>query len=807
MAVFAFGVGMLVTDGAFADEPARLTGVIKASDGNRPLAGATVIVGNAYVVTDANGAYAVEDQPAGAYKLRVISPGYDDSVVDVQLVEGQTVALDTTLQKTAIGQEIVVTGSKFPEKRVEAPSTVERVTEEDLKLSGGSSSYVNALARVKGLDYADNGVADKRVSARGFNSLFSSRMVWMVDNRLAQQPGNGLPLGGLLPTPSLDIKSVEVVVGPASALYGPNAHTGVVNVLTKTPWDDSGVAISMRAGTQQLSDVSLRVAGTLAHRLGYKLNAQYLQANEFPPDPNTPFFYYGNPKLGPLVFEASVVPSYEVSSAKVEGYLYLRLKRWYLKAGYGYSYNTSIAATSNGRNYLKGYQVHVSTLQASHPNWFIQVSHTATDTGARGNSYPIDQVAAGVQQLNAMGAPVTPEVVEMLKQKLAFVDQSQLIDSEIQYRNEFFRRLRVTGGVQLRAYLPYSSGSYLDDGPGRPRIYAIEVGGYAQGDVQIVRDRLKLVAALRVDKHTDYAVQVSPKAAVVATLAKNHNLRVGYSRAFKSPTILENYLHIINPSIGSFVGNKTGFVIEDGMGNVVSTIAPLQPEEVNQLELGYKGGVYNRLFIDVDAYYSFYDHFISPLTVRSLGAVNGLYAFYPDGTPVGQGLPSQGVLATYSNFGTAQVVGADLGADLWILRDRLLVSASVSYIHLVRFSNDDPTQKALLLNVPEWKGKAAITATNLGLKNSFLRFQGRVQNAYKFVSGAHWDSSLYFADGKIPARLVLDLSAGYNFPYGVTVTGNLVNLTNDHGFDILGGPPSGITAYVDLTYRYEGLDR
>lgn len=801
-------VASVAMGGASAEEaPGILRGVVTSSDGHRPLPGVTVVLGNAYVAIDAAGAYVVEDQPAGAYKLRLIAPGYDDAVLDVQLVAGQATTLDATLQRTAIGQEIVVTGSKFPEKRVEAPSTVERVTEEDLKLSGGSTSYVNALSRVKGLDFADNGVADKRISARGFNSLFSSRMVWMVDNRLAEQPGNGLPLGGLLPTPSLDIKSVEVVIGPASALYGPNAHTGVVNVLTKTPWDDSGISISLRGGTQQLSDMSLRIAGTVGRRFGYKLNAQYLQANEFPPDPNTPFFYYGNPKFGPLVFEATLVPSYEVQSAKVEGYVYARLGRWYLKGGYGYSWNTALAATSAGRNYLHGYQVYVATVQASHPHWFVQVSRTATDTGAAGNEFPIDQVASAIQALTAMGQAVTPDVVDALKKKLAFVDQSQLIDSEVQYRNEFWRRLRVTGGVQLRAYLPFSNGSYLDDGPGRPRIWALEVGGYAQGDWMVVRDRFKIVGALRVDKHSDYAVQASPKLAAVLTLARSHNLRAGYSRAFKSPTILENYLHIVTPTTGAFLGNKSGFVIKDAMGNTLSTIAPLAPEQVNQLEVGYKGGVYNRLFIDLDAYYSFYDDFISPLTVRALGAANGAFAFYPDGTPVGQGLPSQGVLATYSNFGKAQVAGADVGADWWIVRDKLMLSASVSYIHLVRFSNDDPTQKALLLNVPDWKGKAAITTTNLGLDHSFVRLQGRAQSAYRFASGSHWDSALYFANGKIPARFVADLSAGYNFPHGVTVTGNVFNLTNDHGFDMLGAPPSGITAYLDLTYHYEGLER
>ncbi|HTN25152.1 MAG TPA: TonB-dependent receptor, partial [Solirubrobacteraceae bacterium] len=56
--------------------------------------------------------------------------------------------------------------------------------------------------------------------------------------------------------------------------------------------------------------------------------------------------------------------------------------------------------------------------------------------------------------------------------------------------------------------------------------------------------RLRLAAAARVDTHSLYETQLSPKVAVQYEVAPQHNVRVGYNRAFKSPTVLENFLKI-----------------------------------------------------------------------------------------------------------------------------------------------------------------------------------------------------------------------------------------------------------------------
>lgn len=742
-------------------------------------------------VSDLEGRFEIKDVPAGTYRVRVSFSEYKPQVLEVVVAAGQTAAVQAGLVLDEIrGEEIVVVGSKFPEKRLEAPVTVETVGQTELKMVG-SSSYLAALSTMKGIDYTDNGVGEKRISARGFNTQFNSRMLFMVDGRLATLPGNGLPQGSLLPTSSLDIHSVEVVVGPASALYGANAHTGVVNIVTKTPWDDPGVSVALRGGSQNLLDGSARVAGTFNKNLGYKLNAQLMRGTDWQPDRTSRTHYYGT--TATPVFEGDLVSSYDLFSAKAEGFLYYRLGDWNLKGGYGFSVNDGFTLTNAGRNHLRGWQVHYQTVQVSHSNWFAQLTRTVSNAGA---TYQMERLA-GMAAASG-GAPLASTTLDTWRDQIKFIDNSELLDSELQYRNEW-GALKLTTGVQARLYRPSSSGSYLADANG-VQLQAEELGGYVQGDYALLPEKLRLVGAARLDTHSNYAPQLSPKAAVVYTVAKGHHLRAGYNRAFKSPTILENYLMIA----GTLLGNRTGFTVKDASGAVIGEIQPLEPERVDSVEVGYKGSIADRIFVDAVAYHSWYDKFISPLTLRASPATRGTYAFFPDGTPTAEGTAAQGGLSTYSNFGNARVAGADVGVD-YAAMPGVSLNGSVSFIRMLHFQNTDPTMRDLLLNVPEWKFRGSVTVQDIGVKSSFLRVSGRYQGAYAFESG-RWVSANFFEGGKIPARFVADLAVGYKLQNGLTLSGNVFNLLDDRGIDVLGAPPSGRFAYVQVQYDFTGLD-
>lgn len=772
-----------------SDQPAAVRGRVVDKGTGQPVVGATVVlIGTSFAaLTEADGSYVIDGVPPGSYQVQVAS--YQDASVDVALAPGQTTEIELTVAAVDFaGEVVVVTGTRSPEKLFDAPLTVESISEEDMDRSGGTS-YLSALADVKGIDFANTGINEQRISARGFTTQFNSRMLSMVDGRMAQIPGNGLPQGNLLPTSQLDMKAIEVVVGPASALYGANAHTGVINVITKSPWDQSGAALSVRGGAQNLFDGGVRLAGTVAENLGWKLNAQYLRAQDFTPDRDAQTHYYGT-----SIFEGDLVHDYNVESLKTDASLYYKFDDWFAKASYGFSENTGFSLTNAGRNHLRDWRMQHQSVQLSHPSWYAQVTRTASDAGG---TYQVNRLAA-VAQMRAMnGEPITPEALDPIRDDIRFIDKSQMMDSEIQYRNTF-SGIKIATGAQWRLYMPSSEGSYLADRD--DDIQATEIGGYIQLDRSVLDDRLRLVGALRLDDHTNYSVQISPKASLVYTVAPQHKVRVAYNRAFKSPTILENYLLISD----ILLGNRNGFTIRDEADEVLAEIDPLEPEQVNAVEVGYKGALGRRVFIDAVAYNSWYQNFISPLT-QVASPAQGTFGYTAEGDLVAAGTPAEGTLFTYSNFGSAVVSGADIGVNYYPI-EQITLSTSASWIKLVDFSNDDDLQNDLLLNVPTVKLKGGVTWQKQDIDTYFVRVDGRFHNSYRFESG-YWNSGNFYEDGKVPSRFVADITAGYDVSeYGISLRAHIMNIFDNQTVDVLGAPTPRRLFYIQLSYAYQGLN-
>jgi outer membrane receptor for ferrienterochelin and colicins len=768
-------------------EKGKIRGRVVTKAGE-PVTGAIVtLVGTpASVMLDGEGQFELE-APLGAHEVEIEATGFTTRRNRVNVAAGQTTSLDMRLEESQLpGEEIVIVGSRLPEKRLDAPVTVELVTEKDLRTAAGAS-YLSALSRVKGVDFSDSGISEQRISARGFATQFNSRMLLMVDGRLAQLPGAGLPQSNLLPVNMLDMKAVEVVIGPASALYGPNAHTGVVNVATKTPWDDSGAAISLKGGTQSMLHGAARVAGTVKNKLGWKVNGEYLRAEDFKPSATAGTHDYGTP-----FYEGDFYSSYDVRSAKTDGTLYYRQGDWLGSAGAGYSNSTGFTLTNVGRNHLRGWGVQYQTAQISGPHVYAQVTRTASDAG---KTYQIERLVRTVAM--AGGPPADPDDLDSMKDAIKLIDESSMIDSELQLRYTL-AGVKATLGGGARSYSPSSAGTYLDDKD--TSIGVTEAGSYIQLDTTLFQ-KLRLAGAARVDTHTHYSAQFSPKAAVQYEVAPSHNVRVGYNRAFKTPTVLENFLRIND----ILLGNRTGFTVRDmagGGGNVVAEIAPLSPEKVDSLEAGYKAAIGDKVYVDAVVYQSWYRNFISALTGVA-SPMAGTFATYPDGTPTAAGTPLEGTLQTYLNFGRATVRGADVGADYRPITG-LALSASVSMLQLVSFTNDNPLQRDLTLNAPTFKLRGSVQTDDLGLKNSFARLDGRYKNRMAFESG-YWNSTMLLGHD-VPARVVVDITAGYKFPqYGVTVSGTVANLFDNRDPDVLGAPVVGRFAWLQVAYAFDGL--
>jgi iron complex outermembrane receptor protein len=595
----------------------------------------------------------------------------------------------------------------------------------------------------------------------------------------------------------------------------------VVNVITKSPWDESGVALDVRGGQQDLLDLNGRIAGTVNDDVGWKVTGQYMTAIDYTPptggaNASDSTHFFGGPNFD----ETDLVEDYDIESIRTEASLYYQFGGgWQVEGTYGYSENDNFGVTNNGRNRIKGWQVQYQSLRVTGNHWFAQATHTSNDAG---DTYQINGVAAAAEGAYAglVGSGVSSDqarqqVIDQLpalRKTNRFVDKGELWDSELQYSNSFQTKAGtielVTGG-QYRRFLPDSEGTFLADAIGRD-IDATEVGGYLQLDYRPT-DRLRINAAARVDNHSEYSTQFSPKAAVVYTVAPNHNVRAGYTRAFKSPTVLEGNLFIPTevPSVadGYFVnsvGNYTGFEIQDQNGDVIRQIDPLDPEEVNSLEVGYKGVFGDRLFVDVVAYNSWYSNFISPLTLVADGIEQ--IPFYGSGEPVDAPGDDDvfNALNTYVNFGTATVRGLDAGMEFAPI-EKLSLSGSLSLIELSEYNQGD-IEDPLLLNVPNAKVKGSVTMRDVGLDDSFVSFSGRWKSAYEFRSG-YWDSSEFYDDGEVPSRFTASLTGGYTVPdTGVELKASVTNLFDTDIPDVLGAPETGRLLWVSATYKFQGLN-
>jgi Outer membrane receptor proteins, mostly Fe transport len=230
----------------------------------------------------------------------------------------------------------------------------------------------------------------------------------------------------------------------------------------------------------------------------------------------------------------------------------------------------------------------------------------------------------------------------------------------------------------------------------------------------------------------------------------------------------------------------------------------LKPEEVNSLEVGYKGVFGETLAVNVVGYNSWYTNFISPLTnvANSLPVPsnpNPRYAFQD-----GQLIEGNGFLLTYFNFGEATVRGLDVGLE-YALTERLNMTGSLSLIELSDFEQGEAGQD-LLLNVPNTKVKGSVTIHDVGLENAFVSVQGRWKSAYEFRSG-YWKSSTFYDDGEVPSRFTANLTVGFTVPNtGLSVKASATNLFDTNTPDVLGAPETGRLLWVSATYKFQGLN-
>ena len=153
-----------------------ITGQITDAENNDPLIGANVIVEgtNMGAATDVNGNYNILNVPVGAVTIMVSYIGYEEKTQDLTVTLGEIVTANIELAPEAIQmQTYVVTASRRRERVEDAPAAISVITQQEIRRES-NTNLGDYLKQVKGVDFTQSGVDSYNLSARGFNSSFSS---------------------------------------------------------------------------------------------------------------------------------------------------------------------------------------------------------------------------------------------------------------------------------------------------------------------------------------------------------------------------------------------------------------------------------------------------------------------------------------------------------------------------------------------------------------------------------------------------------------------------------------------------------
>lgn len=486
-------------------------------------------------------------------------------------------------------ERVVVTASRFGQAPLDSPSTISVITADDIRLSG-LTNIPDLLRRVVGVEAMSKSAGHTDISIRGFNRELNNKVLVLVDGRTTTWDFLGSTLWNTLPISIDDIDRIEVIRGPGSAIYGANAMTGVVNIITRTPGEGDNT-VRFQAGTPGVAEGSVLLTGRKGAD-AWRLSAGWQDHNRWGTlidneqvESLQPFFEDAHRAVRVLrangrldhAFAGKGLVSFTAgySDARVETYNIGVLGDY----GFENQHLTLRTDLAYGPFQLRAYWNHDDGATGpwlSNPNASLSLySEFIADT------FDVEATASG-----------------------------ELTTGSVEHK--------LFGGVgyrrkEIRDFL------YLgDDGP---LVTQNHFHAFLNEEASV--GSVKLVGTVRADLHPLIPLErtISPRAAAIVRLGNDRALRINGGRAFRGPTLVESYMDFRIP------GTADGVFVRD-YGSTT-----LLPERILTGEIGFHDESSDLHTADVAVYVN---HIANPIGLDSVTPTAVAYEPAGNGWQVGE---------------------------------------------------------------------------------------------------------------------------------------------------------------------------
>ena len=223
------------------------------------------------------------------YRLVISSIGFEQQEVAVSDLSSP---LQVSLKPgSSLGSEVVVSASRVPERILESPVSIERVSTATIRTSP-STSYYDIVRTLKGVDVTMASLTFSSLTTRGFNGSGNARFNQFVDGMDNQAPGLNFSVGSVVGLTELDVNNMELLPGASSALYGSGGMNGTLLINSKNPFEYQGLSVQIKQGIMHTNshdpvgkspfyDWSLRWGKKIGEKFAFKIGAQFVQAKDW----------------------------------------------------------------------------------------------------------------------------------------------------------------------------------------------------------------------------------------------------------------------------------------------------------------------------------------------------------------------------------------------------------------------------------------------------------------------------------------------------------------------------------------------
>ncbi|MCS7188862.1 MAG: carboxypeptidase-like regulatory domain-containing protein, partial [Bacteroidia bacterium] len=269
-----------------------IRGVVKDTLSKEPLAGAYVRVPGTVLGanTDANGEFRIPTTLREPITIEVSYMGYQSKVVALQPgPEGTPPAVILLNEASILTQEVVISASRVEEEFIRSP--VQIVSLPRLAIQSSPALFsAQTLSFFPGVEVVHSSLTYPVINARGFGFTQNGRFIQRVDGVERLSIALSSPVWLFTGPADIDVANAEIIAGPASSLYGPNAFNGAMLTTLKTPFEYPGLSATARIGAnyidtdpKPLYELQARYAFTWRNRLGIKLVLQGFSARDWIP--------------------------------------------------------------------------------------------------------------------------------------------------------------------------------------------------------------------------------------------------------------------------------------------------------------------------------------------------------------------------------------------------------------------------------------------------------------------------------------------------------------------------------------------